>query len=56
LQDSKRMRGKASKEGACLDPPCEEDVNSASPTARTRMIFNKSLESRREKGLKERTK
>ena len=48
------MKGKASKEGPCLDPPCEEDVNSASPTARTRMIFNKSLENRRENGLKER--
>jgi len=49
------VREKVSKEGACLAPPCEEDVNSVSPTARTRMIFNKSLENRRENGLRERT-
>jgi hypothetical protein len=49
------MREKASKVGACLAPPCEEDVNSASPAARTRMIFNKNLGNRWENGLKERT-
>ena len=49
------MREKASKKGVYLAPICEEDVNAAPPAARTRMIFNKSLENKRENGLKGRS-